>query len=338
MTTTTEEAFARAAEAAYNADEISRLVIDNIGAFSKCRGKNLVFLVGPTDGGKSQTTNSVRYGPMKSKFDKEKKCISFLPSDDCPINLTQYPVAKTGDGKKSCSTVSQPYSVPDEVFGKDTIIIDPKGAFDSKNNPIEDAAATVLMELALKEAKSSKLVVVLNASETIQKEDIGTQRFAELYGQMILDDNAPTVFVFNRFRVPDGDDETRDKLDEMKFNSPARYEFIMSLLKESCSSTLASKQKNWRDAIERIQDKVKNVRGASADLRDDNDYKKELASHRFLRQLALAFELSEAKKRIRCINFQKFCLLSGSHGLLLNRQGTRSDSQHSSSESTILEL
>jgi len=304
---TTKEASSDTKSAEYDAGKISSLIRPHVGIVDKCRNKNVFFPLGPSQGGKSVLCNVIRFGVMKKKFDKEARCVRFSLRDDCQTDPSTQPLAATGDGKKSCTTIPDAYSIPDEVFGKDYEIIDPKGAFDSKQDPIEDAAATVLAELALQEVRSVKLAVVLNASETIQKEDRGLNPLSDLFGQVLLDDNATVVYVFNRIHVPEDDEETREILDQLKNDPPARYEFIMNFMKDSVLRALESKQKNWSDSLKRITEKFKSLRGPTAKLTDSPEYKKELNSQRFLRQLALAFGLSpDGKKETTETTFRSY--------------------------------
>jgi hypothetical protein len=106
----------------------------------------------------------------------------------------------------------------------DVVYLDTRGFLDTRGDHASDSAALILLEMALSKAASIRFVMI-DQYETIAGGAVHYQSIGQILRKIISDvNNAPILFVYNRFLCPDGV--------KCPKREPNRTDFIMNRIKE----------------------------------------------------------------------------------------------------------
>jgi len=267
----------------YRMRKVFELIEMNENCFSSCEGKNVIVLMGKTQAGKSVTINALHFGCLtKTRLGKDRYKF------DLPSGCEAGEGAETGDGMGSCTKLPAGY-----VYGEDTVLLDTRGFFDTTMTPIDEAAASVLMELVLRKAKSVKLVLLQRCSEFFSGL-IGMQLLGEVFGKVVTCDDVPVMYLFNDYK-PDDIDEMQ-KMMAMKPDEKQKY--IMDRLVKDFSVVEKGAQKNIDALVKRLETEYKEQFGDDEEnpasvrefITSSECFKKAENDRRYLRGMSMAFK------------------------------------------------
>lgn len=131
-----------------NVSNTIKLVIRNVRSIQACQNKNLVIFIGREEIGKSTTINSI----LGVKFQCNENNDRILE----PVKGSK-PQAPMGSDERiglMCTVFPAVYKDPQE----DIYYLDTQGFFGSNKDPDEVAAASILLDAAIKSAASIRIV------------------------------------------------------------------------------------------------------------------------------------------------------------------------------------
>jgi len=171
----------------YDVCQVLSIVAKYGGGVNACKGKDVIAIFGEQQSGKSTTINALTLGPLGVGIDGDDwEHAVYAPPCGTPVSR----VASMGSGMIGCTPAPKGYPLGDKM------ILDTRGLFDIRY-PNEMVAATILTEIALKEAKSIRLVFLMNINSKFQNGFVGMQAFGEMFGKLVKDPNIPILFLFN---------------------------------------------------------------------------------------------------------------------------------------------
>jgi len=221
----------------YDAQEVLKIIEEYSNGISVCKGKDIVVFFGLQQSGKSTTINALTLGPLRVVECDEWGNKKYAP----PVGVPVEAAAKIGDNIVGCTIAPQGYELGNGMFALDT-----RGMLDRRNLN-EMVAATLLTEIALKEAKSVRLVFLQRYSK-FASGDVGMRDFGKMFGKLVKDDGLPALFLFNDYRgpLPGSGKERQDKVFE-------------ELRKRWCEID-AGERKEWNNTIQRILERLQSTR------------------------------------------------------------------------------
>jgi hypothetical protein len=180
--------------------EVLELISKKESCLEICKNKDLVIFFGRTTSGKSSTINSL----MGTKYKIEE--------DSLELEEGSWNIFEIGEvGGDSCTKFPQPCIHPD---GK-IVFLDTRGYFDTIEDENEEIVSSILIEMAVKVAKSVRIIMIERYSILFQ----GLSGFNNV-GKMITkiavsSENLtiPVLFLFNRFSPPTNINEMKKYLD-----------------------------------------------------------------------------------------------------------------------------
>lgn len=208
-------------------------------------GKDLIVFIGPTQIGKSTTINSL----LGVNFKHSKGQLEAYP----PSSLIA-PIGSILEGGISCTTVPTLY-----ISNKNNLcFLDTRGFFDTKIDAIGNIKSTILLQMAISQAKSVSLVNLCQYSSFERLSNF--QQIGEQLGNFIVKYEIPMYFLFNRFPI------TEDLVEEGFFNwsEEEKNSYILKQLNNSykliCDGGFSELKKDL--------DTAEKVKGGS--LKDDD--------------------------------------------------------------------
>lgn len=171
-----------------NVSNTIKLVIRNVRSIQACQNKNLVIFIGREEIGKSTTINSL----LGVKFQCNENNDRILE----PVKGSK-PQAPMGSDERiglMCTVFPAVYKDPQE----DIYYLDTQGFFGSNKDPDEVAAASILLDAAIKSAASIR-IVFLEDFQQFSKGLTAITDTVNLLNKVILTDDAPMYCLFNRY-------------------------------------------------------------------------------------------------------------------------------------------
>ena len=158
--------------------------VKNIKDLSK---KDVVILVGKTQVGKTTTTLSLLGYPLE-RDSKEKRIV---PKDTSGFSRD---LVGRGDGA-SCTDFPISYENQDKPY----VFLDTRGFFDVRHNQALGVASSILTEMAIKKAKSVRLMVLADM-ESLSQGITGFRDLGDALGKIVIGNTVPVFFLFNKYK------------------------------------------------------------------------------------------------------------------------------------------
>lgn len=171
------------------------LVAKNINKIKECKGKNLVVFIGREQVGKSTTINSL----LGTKFIPNSKNKRVL----VPAPVKKYQAPMGCDEKSGLMCTVFPAVYPDPK--NDIFYLDTQGFFGTDKDPDEVAAASILLDAAIKSAATVR-IVYLEDFQDFSKGFTKVQDSVKLLNRVVLTNDVPVYYLFNRYTPPPGSD------------------------------------------------------------------------------------------------------------------------------------
>lgn len=152
--------------------------------------KDVVIVVGRTQVGKSTTINS--FLGARFCFDEGEDGQIILESSTEHDGL-----ANMGGKGLSCTMLPRMHTVRGHRFS----FLDTRGFFDVMKDPEGDIASSILTEMAIKKAKSVRLMF-LEEFGNIQKGVVAFRDIGTTLGKIVVGEKVPALFLFNRYNPP----------------------------------------------------------------------------------------------------------------------------------------
>jgi len=213
----------------YDVKEVLKIVAEGGKDIESCTGKDVIAFFGLQQVGKSTTINALKFGPLKIKSRARSGNVAY----DLPPGASA-----VGNGRIGCTKSPAGYPIDDDL-----VLLDTRGFFDVRY-PNEMVAATILTDMALRHAKSVRLVF-LQRIDNFLNGHAGMRTFGEIFGKFVKNDSIPVLFLFNncRFEVSgEGEEKQRNIVEELK-----------NLWKE-----IISEQKElWTDTMKRVIQRIR---------------------------------------------------------------------------------
>jgi len=207
--TTQEVDTGNACVGVYNISVVIEEVAKHTKDIEPCRGKDVIVCLGKTQSGKSTLYNSLAHGVLD--YGNTDKGVRLVPVSEKMKNAG-YPVAGTGDGVFSETIYPCAYPLPGgQVF------LDTRGFCDVSRDSCAEAAAAILTDIAIRQAKSVKIIWVqpysLLSGSLTDLDTIGAVLNKVVYV------GAPILFLFNKnleLKLEDASPEGRRKFKKEK--------------------------------------------------------------------------------------------------------------------------
>ena len=168
----------------YDVRQVLKILAEHRNEIEGCKGKTVVGVFGLQQVGKSTTINALTLGPLR-------KVTASGETVFIPVGKTvKREVAESGSGRVGCTKTPNVYPIDDEM-----VLLDTRGFFDERN-PNEMVAATLLTEMALKQAKCVKLIFLQRVASVL-KGGVGMRDFGVAFGKLVKNEDIPAIFVFN---------------------------------------------------------------------------------------------------------------------------------------------
>lgn len=211
------------------------LVAKNINKIKDCKGKNLVVFIGREQVGKSTTINSL----LGTKFviDSNNRRV-LVPA---PGESFQAPMGCDERSGLMCTVFPAVYKDPKN----DLFYLDTQGFFGTDKDPDEVAAASILLDAAIKSAETVR-IVYLEDFQDFSKGITKVQDAVKLLNRIVLSNDVPVFYLFNRYSPPPGPDTAYfydDNVPESEKNEMARKEILVKNAKENTEKLLKRLQK-----------------------------------------------------------------------------------------------
>lgn len=154
----------------------------------KCRGKDLIVLVGPTGAGKTTTYAAVMYGPLKQDDSGNWSAKHHLPEGGKPV------LPEIGDGLKGVSTTTLPQG---SGLKDSEVILDTMGVFHTNGDIHVELASSSILGMCLKLSRSVRVVCVENHSDYV-KGIRGLVTIGQIWSDLFTEPSVPMLFLFNQ--------------------------------------------------------------------------------------------------------------------------------------------
>ena len=171
--------------------EILRLVEEGEGRVSNSAGQNVVIALGATGAGKSVTINCLLGARMFAR-DADGRVEAEPPSADSGIVLAE--VGHRG----SCTIRPAIYTAPGSTYS----FLDTRGFEDTGMHPEGDIAASILTEMAIKNASSVRIMVVVNHGVFGVDRAKSFTGLGRILNKIVVGHQTPILFLFNRYQPP----------------------------------------------------------------------------------------------------------------------------------------
>jgi len=169
----------------YSACQTLKIIAEGGADIKECLGKDVAIFFGLPQTGKSTTINALIHGPL-GKSKRVKNRVIHAP----PLGTPPEKVAPMGSGMTGCTKGPKAYVIDDDL-----VILDTRG-FEDNRDADEVVAATILIEIVLKHAKSIKLVF-LQRIANFEDGLVGMQQSGQILGRVVTNDNISAMFLFN---------------------------------------------------------------------------------------------------------------------------------------------
>ena len=171
-----------------NVSNTIKHVIRNVRSIQACQNKNIVIFIGREEVGKSTTINSL----LGVRFqDSERNQRVLEPVEG---STPQAPMGSDERIGLMCTVFPAVYKDPQE----DIYYLDTQGFFGTDKDPDEVAAASILLDAAIKRAASVR-IVFLEDFQQFSKGLTAITDTVNLLNRVILTDEAPIYCLFNRY-------------------------------------------------------------------------------------------------------------------------------------------
>ncbi|KAK8895232.1 hypothetical protein M9Y10_023674 [Tritrichomonas musculus] len=221
--------------------EVFKLVIEGEKKISEAEGKDLIIFIGPTQTGKSTTINSL----LGVHLRKKKKEVEPIPPDtyiapagcldEGGVSTTCYPILYTSKTTNKC-------------------FLDTQGFFDNRNNIVINMASTILLQMAINQARSVR-AINLSKSEDFESGLAAFDKIGKEISHFVENENVPIFFLFNRYNVS-------DELQEQSFVSWPEEEKIKTIKKDlevAFKNNVKAGEKLRQDGMNRLIQKAKSL-------------------------------------------------------------------------------
>lgn len=167
--------------------DVVKIVLDQ-KKYIQATGKDLVIFMSTSQVGKSTTINVLLNGALEYRETPDGMVVFEAPQ-------TSLPKAKMGEpGGRSCTTLPSTYTKDGSPF----VFLDTRGFFDSGRNTNGGIAASILNEMAVRDARSVRLVF-LERYDTVKRGIVQFGRVGEVLGKIVKNNSVPVLFLFNGF-------------------------------------------------------------------------------------------------------------------------------------------
>ncbi|KAK8865402.1 hypothetical protein M9Y10_010947 [Tritrichomonas musculus] len=221
----------------YNIELVIQTVLDGESNISDSEGKDLIIFIGPSQVGKSTLINALLGVEFELQNDD-----SLRPKNENDIK------AQVGDLRNGGISITQ---LP-AVYANDSNLcfMDTQGFFDLREDKEMNIASLILMEMAVKKAKSVRIINLCKCDDFF-----GGLAFFHKYGEqlnkIITCDSEPIYFLFNRYHVPQMMIRQFYEMDESEKNNT-----IKERLKESYQNLQNGKNNLMKEIIKNIMKKI----------------------------------------------------------------------------------
>lgn len=164
------------------------LVAKKIDFVKDCRGKNVVVFIGREQVGKSTTINALLGTKFQYDESNDRNVVQ------CPGERFHAPMGSSERQGLMCTVFPAVY----HDTTNDLYYLDTQGFFGTDKDPNEVAAASVLLDAAIKSAASVKIVYVEDFEE-LYKGLTRVQDTVKLLDRVVLSENVPIFFLYNRY-------------------------------------------------------------------------------------------------------------------------------------------
>lgn len=224
----------------FNIPDVSntiQLVVKKISSVQSCRGQNIVVFIGREEVGKSTTINSL-LGTLFQYSEKNERSLEY--------HSGRKPEAAMGCYERiglMCTVFPAVY----KDTKSDLYFLDTQGFFGTDKDPDEVAAASILLDAAIKSAASVRIIYLEDFNEFSN----GLTRINDsinLLNRVILTDDAPIFCLFNRYAPSPKSSKKFYSSDETTQN-----EIIMKELFNFSETLVISSENNTQTLMQRIQ-------------------------------------------------------------------------------------
>ena len=178
---------------AYQILKILELVNEGGKNFINISKKDLIIFIGGTQVGKSTTINALLGVPL------QENDVGYIE----PIPPNEF-VAPVGDGRQNCTELPTLY----EKEGFNFCFLDTQGFFEGRGEDLV-IASSILMEIAIRKAKSVRVVFLGKMSDLQCGYAELTAKFCVPISKIISNSTTPIFFLWNRY-TPQGKTNMRD--------------------------------------------------------------------------------------------------------------------------------
>lgn len=172
----------------YDHARILQLVEEEVKNIGNVNNKDVVIVIGRSQVGKSTTINALLGADLQ--YNDEGEIILDKASSE-PVNY-----AEVGGRGISCTILPHLYS------GRGNFaFLDTRGFFDVRMDKEGDIAGSILIEMAVKNAKSVRMMIIEDYNN-IQGGVVSFRAFGETLSKIAVGNQIPTLLVFNRYSPP----------------------------------------------------------------------------------------------------------------------------------------
>ena len=209
------------------------LVIEGEKYIKDTNGKDIIIFIGGTQIGKSTTINALLGVPFKKQNGKlipQKELIAKIgASDNGGVSCTIFPALYCADHY--------------------TYFLDTQGFFESRNSAI--AASSILMEMAIKDAKSIRIVFLGNYEE-IKSGLSKLDRYNIPLSKLFLNMDIPIFFLWNKFTLGDFDEDFLQN-EYLQWDYTKKHNFIMEQIDTKTKEFIKNATINLEKSKEKIE-------------------------------------------------------------------------------------
>lgn len=230
------------------AADVVKIVLEQ-KKYIQATGKDLVIFMSTSQVGKSTTINALLNGALEYRETPDGMVVFEVPQ-------TSLPKAKMGEpGGRSCTTLPSTYTRRESPF----VFLDTRGFFDSGRNTNGEIAASILNEMAVRDARSVRLVF-LERYDTVKRGIVQFGRVGEVLGKIVKNDSVPVLFLFNGFYP-----EPRDGASFYRKSPEEAAQFINQKLAACIQQTVKAGEQEvadgraMRSGLQQFEEKMKYI-------------------------------------------------------------------------------
>ena len=238
---------------AYQILKILELVNEGGKNFINISEKDLIIFIGGTQVGKSTTINALLGVPLQENDD------GYIE----PIPPNEF-VAPVGDGRQNFTELPTLY----EKEGFNFCFLDTQGFFEGRGEDLV-IASSILMEIAIRKAKSVRVVFLGKMSDLQGGYAELTAKFSEQISRIISNSTAPVFFLWNRY-TPQG------KANILKFYNPnsskdEQNKTIMNEIKTKMGTYIKDENARINNIEKELENKYDKINSSKNDKNQDKE-------------------------------------------------------------------